>query len=102
MDQGKLTGAIFIDLQNAFYTVDHSMLLSKLPFYGIKGNELMWIESYLSGRFQYVHYDNVKSELQPVKFGVPQGSILSPLLFLIQISDLIKRDDGCSLQVVVC
>ena len=64
MDQGKLTGAAFIDLQKAFDTVEHSVLLSKLPFYGVTGNELMWIESYLSGRFQYVHYDNVKSELQ--------------------------------------
>ena len=48
----------------------------------------MWIENYLSGRFQYVHYDNVKSELQLVKFGVPLGSILGPMLFLIQKNDL--------------
>ena len=56
MDQGKLTGAVFIDLQKAFDTVEHSVLLSKLPFYGVTGNELMWIESYLSGAFQYVQY----------------------------------------------
>ena len=59
----------------------------------------MWIESYLSGRFQYVHYDDAKSELQWVKFGVPLGSILGPLLFLIQIHDLIKKVDGCNVQM---
>ena len=73
MDQGKLTGAVFIDLQKAFDTVDHSVLLWKLPFYGITGNELIWIESYLSGLFQYVHYDNVKLELQLVKIWGTSG-----------------------------
>ena len=101
MDQGKLTGAVFIDLQKAFDTVERSVLLSKLPFYGGTRSELMWIESYLSGRFQYVHYDNVKSELQLVKFGVPQGSILGPLLFLIQVNNLTKKVDGCSVQMML-
>ena len=75
------------------------MLLSKLPFFGVTGNELMWMKNYLTGRFQYVHYDNVKSEPQLIKSGVPQGSILGPLLFLIQINDLIKIVDGCSIQM---
>ena len=83
MDQGKLTGAVFIDLQTAFDTVEHSVLLSKLPFYGVTGNELMWIENYLSRRFQYVHHDNTKSELQRVRFGVPQGSILGRLMVVV-------------------
>ena len=99
MDQGKLTGAVFIDLQKAFDTVEHSILLSKLLFYGVAGNELIWFKSYLSGRFQYIHYDNVKSELQQVKFRVPQGSILGPLMFLIEISDLIKKVNGCNVQM---
>ena len=99
MDQGKLTGAVIIDLQRAFDTVEYSVLLSNLPFYGVAGNEVMWIKSYLSGRFQYVHYHNVKSQLQRVKFGVPQGSILGPLLFLIHINDLVKKVYGCSVQI---
>ena len=99
MDQGNLTGPVFVDLQKAFDTVEHSVLLSKLPFYVVTGNELMWIESYLSGRFQYVHYNNVKSELQLLKFAVPQGSIFGPLLFLIQINHLIKKVGGSSVQM---
>ena len=59
----------------------------------------MWIENYLSSHFQYVHCENVKSELQLVKFGVPQGSLLVPLLILIQINDLIKIVDGCTVQL---
>ena len=99
MDQGKLTGAVSIDLEKAFDTVEHSVLLSKLPFFGVTGNELKWIKTYLTCRFQYVHYDNVKSEPQLIKSGVPQGSILGPLLFLIQRNDLIKIVDGCSIQM---
>ena len=99
IDQGKLTGAVFIDLQKAFDTVEHSVLLSKLPFFGVTGNELKWIKNYLTGRFQYVHYDNVKSEPQLIKSGVPRGSILGPLLFLTQINDVIKIVDGCSIQM---
>ena len=61
IDQGKLTGAVFIDLQKAFDTVEHSILLSKLPFYGIQDRELVWIKSYLSNRYQYVQCGAAKS-----------------------------------------
>ena len=83
MDQGKFTGAVFVDLSKAFVTVDHGCILSKLKYYGVKERELCWFESYLFGRKQYIAYDNTNSEIQSVLCGVPQGSVLGPLLFVI-------------------
>ena len=85
----KLTScAIFLDLAKAFDTVSHDILLRKLEAYGIRGNALQLFESYLKDRFQFVQLDNVKSSISLIEFGVPQGSILGPLLFLIYINDL--------------
>ena len=79
---------IYLDFSKAFDTVDHVILLRKLAHYGIRGTALKWFESNLSNREQYVTYNGISSSKQRIKCGVPQGSILGPLLFFIYINDL--------------
>ena len=97
MDRKNVTGAFYIDLRKAFDTVRHPCLLSKLPCYGICENELNWISDYLFNRTQCIAYNNNCSNLESVTLGVPQGSILGPLLLIILANDTYHCLDKCTM-----
>ena len=87
-----------MDFKKAFDSINHDILLRKLHFYGFHGKIYQWIKSYLSNRSQYIKLEETESSLQNIDFGVPQGSILGPLLFLIFINDM----PNCSDLIFFC
>ena len=88
MDSGDYVLGVYLDFSKAFDTVNHSILLQKLQHYGIRGIAYEWVKSYLDNRKQFVSFSGYKSPLNIINCGVPQGSILGPLLFLLYINDL--------------
>ena len=101
LDSGNSVLGLYIDLKKAFDTVDHDILLAKLEHYGIRGTVKSWFKSYLSQRTQYVALQDEKSSIKTVTTGVPQGSVLGPILFLIYVNDIANsvRIDGTKIML---
>ena len=110
IDDNTQIDAVLLDFSKAFHKVPHKRLASKLHHYGIRGRTLSWIESFLANRTQRVAVEGVMSDSAPVTSGVPQGTVLGPLLFLVYINDLpaqVKSEarlfaDDCLLYRKIC
>jgi hypothetical protein len=93
MQADDIPFSVFMDLSKAFDTLDHNILLKKLAFYGLDDTSLLLFNSYLSNRYQYVTLEGHESQMSSIKTGVPQGSILGPLLFIVYINDIAKASN---------
>ena len=99
LDKGNIVLGTYLDLSKAFDTVNHKILLKKLNYYGIRGIVNNWFESYLTGRQQTTYVNGQYSSKSYISTGVPQGSVLGPLLFLIYINDIVSCAGSNSLRL---
>ena len=99
IDKGKLTGLAFLDLSKAFDTLDHELLLMKFSDFGLNKSSVNWFKAYLAKRTQSVNINGVQSDTEPILYGVPQGSVLGPLLFIMYINDLPTVTKYCKVHL---
>lgn len=99
LDKGNSVIGTYLDLSKAFDTVNHSILLNKLHHYGVRGIVHKWFESYLTGRKQLTFVNDTYSDLKTIETGVPQGSVLGPLLFLIYVNDVVSAVENHNLRL---